>query len=183
MDYYAHTISTYNDFFLSDLEKLENIIKSGYVLSRRRLGLNSRDALFNGMDYISLCDLSKEHLAYSSYNLYTKRGLSLLFDKKIDVIVPQYVVINKRSLNDIDKMHELGLSGRFSDFMDEVQVKDELSLDFMRALSLSYDAICESHSEEYIKKYLLAVKEILLDYNYHVPIINLDNAKILKNVK
>ena len=47
MDYYAHTISKFDNFLLTELETLEKILKSGYVLSRRKLGLNESDALLN----------------------------------------------------------------------------------------------------------------------------------------
>ena len=96
MNYYSHTIRVTN-FDISDVYRVKNIFKIGYLLSRNKLkdiiydeGINISEttALFNGMDYISLCDLTMEHDEYSAYNMYTKRGLSLIFNKKLPVIKP-----------------------------------------------------------------------------------------------
>ena len=65
-EYYAHTIHITN-FRLKDLDNLEKIFKSGYLLSKRKQRQNGDKSintsffsmLFNGMDYISLCDLKK----------------------------------------------------------------------------------------------------------------------------
>ena len=179
MDFYAHTISPYDDFMLNDLEKLEDILSSGYLLSRRYLNLNKEDSLFNGMDYISLCDLSKRHDDYSSYYLYTTRGLSLLFDKNIDVIIPNYIILNDRHLSTIQKMHELGLKGRYSDLRDEVQVKDKLSLEYLKGASIPLSNIQKNHSDDYVKYYLYFIKSMLSYYKFDVPIYNLDNNKKL----
>ena len=70
MNYYSHTIRISN-FSFGDIEKVEDILKSGFIYSRRNLKnipgsdiklLGEETSLFNGMDYISLCDLSKRNL-------------------------------------------------------------------------------------------------------------------------
>ena len=122
MNYYAHSISKFDKFDFNDIIVLQKILSTGYVLSRRNLDLCEEDALFNGMDYISLCDLSAHHEDYSAYNIYVKNGLSLLFDKNIKVIKPVYINLDKRDLNIGEKMHEFGLKGIYTDLSDEVTI-------------------------------------------------------------
>ena len=182
MNYYAHTISARENFMIDDIGKLEDVLKSGYILSRRKLKLSEGDALFNGMDFISLCDLMAKRERYSAYNLYTKKGISLLFDHDIEVIKPTLISPPK---NDFfiacDYMHKLGKGKvRYSDLPDEVQVKDELSLAYLRALSLSLKEIQRVHRDNYIESYLDVMYSLTRQYNYPVPIINLDDEKVLK---
>ena len=182
LNYYGHTIGSIFNYGLTDLDVLNRIFECGCVLSRNRLGLLKQDALFNGMDYISLCDLGEEHDLYSAYNIYTMRGLSLLFDRDIKVIKPIYVKLSRNSLFAQEEMHDYGIKGRYSDLMDEVQVKDELSLEYLRAISLSLKRIEFLHDKEYLKIYLSRIQEALNYYKYHVPIINLDDEQEIDKI-
>ena len=179
LDYYAHTISYNHHFMLSDISTLEKILQSGYLLSRRNLKMDEKETLFNGMDYISLCDLTKKKDYYSAYNIYTQNGLSLLFSRDIEVIIPNYINLSQRS-NDMGKeMHRLGLKGRYSDFKDEVQVKDKLSLKYLKGLSIPLEKLCSCHSNEYAYYYLYYVKGCLKNHGYRLPILDLDNEKVI----
>jgi hypothetical protein len=175
MNYYAHTITRFYRYDIN-ISKLEQILASGYLLSRRKLGLEDEYVAFNGMDYISLCDLSVLHNDYSAYNIYTRNGLSLLFDKSISVIKP--IIIEERIKSILEfssKMNEIGRGKiRYSDLHDEVQVKDELSLCYLRGVSVSLDKIVELHDIEYAKKYLESIKRKLIEYNYDIPIYDID---------
>lgn len=184
LNFFSHTISEYDTFAFGELKKLEKILKDGYLLSRRKLGLNVEMAAFNGMDYISLCDLSKEHEDYSAYNIYTKRGLSLLFDKSIKVIEPNYYQREIRDVVYFKKIHEMGLGKtRYSDLKDEVQVKNELSLEYLRGILLPYLKIMNRTCLNYANYYLDEIYSLLKQYNYDVPIINLDDEKVLTKRK
>lgn len=182
LKYYAHSFNKTDNLMLSDITKLEDILKNGALLSRRKLGLSEEDALFNGMDYISLCDLEKNHPKNSAYNLYVKRGLSLLFDKELKVIEPDYIYVDYNTLGSIDMIHYYGIKGRYSDLIDEVQVKDEVSLNYLRGIMLSLSRMQYYYSEEYIYEYLKVVSYLLDKYHLDIPIINLDNEKVLKKV-
>ena len=180
MDYYGHTIKIYKDYAFNDLELLESILSSGYLLSRRNLGVNSSYG-FNGMDYISLCDMSMQESSYSAYNMYIKNGLSLLFDKSIKVIEPTFLYIDNMLPNFSDIMKSYGLEKeRYSDLMDEVQVKDSLSLDYLKAISLPINRFLKFHSKEYFLAYLKMLKTMLINYDKNVPIINIDTKKEIK---
>jgi len=182
MDFYAHTITKLYDYDFKDIDKLEEILKAGYLLSRRKLGLNEEYAAFNGMDYISLCDLSMEHSYYSAYSMYARRGLSLLFDKNINVVKPIVIERNGESiLTYFNKMHDMGMGKvRYTDFHDEVQVKDELSLSYLRGVSLSRKKIIELNDFMYAKEYLKRIRNKLIEYNYNIPIYNIDNEEEIR---
>ena len=186
MDYYAHTIKI-TGFDKMDLNRIEDIVKCGFVLSRRRLrqlGDNSLETsentvLFNGMDYISLCDLTKNHSGYSSYNVYTRMGLSLLFDRSIEVITPN--LVDKQLYNYFNVMSQLDvINERYTDFKDEVQVKDRVSLEYLRGMALATSSFFVSNSDDYLKTYVEALKSLLDEYGYNVPIYNLDNWEKIK---
>ena len=186
MEYYSHTIRITNFDFI-DMEKVEDIISSGYIYSRRNLkeilGMNNKDtceemALFNGMDYVSLCDLSKRHEYYSAYYMYVYRGLSFLFSKNIDVIIPTIVNTNVNDMSFGYKAHEYGKEKRrYSDLYDEVQVRDKISLDYLIGMSLSLRRMRIFHDKKYLLEYLNGLKEILVKYNINIPIYNLDTEK------
>ena len=183
--FYAHTIKITN-FARTDFDSIEKILKSGYVLSRNKikeLGEKkvsdiSQNIVFNGVDYVSLCDLRKKHDSYSSYNLFTKRGLSLLFDHKIHVIKPIYICHEK---NLIYNMQTLAYSvNRYSDLTDEVQVRDGISLDYLRGLCVPLSLLEEFHMRGYCEYYLNYLQELLEKYNRIVPIYDIDNNKLRK---
>ena len=184
MDYYAHTIRISN-FRMRDLDNLEKILKSGYLLSRRKLRQNGDKSiensvfsmLFNGMDYISLCDLKMNHDGNSAYNMYMKRGLSLLFDRDISVINPTVLAPNDYSYFNIKLF--LGKE-RFTDLIDEVQVKDSISLSHLMGMSLSLSVFKSFYNEDYIKNYLNYLNQLLNDYEFFVPMYDLDTKEKIK---
>lgn len=192
MEYYSHTIRITNFSFI-DIEKVEDILISGYLYSRRNLQkilhinnitLSEETCLFNGMDYVSLCDLSKKGMDYSAYNMYVNRGLSFLFNKDMEVIIP--TVINTRidSYSFFGDAHMLGLGKeRYSDLKDEVQVKDKVSLNYLEGMALSLNQMKKFHNNQYLIEYLKLLKDVLIRYQKNIPIINLDNQKEIMTVQ
>ena len=187
-EYYAHTIRLSN-FNKIDLERIEKILKKGYILSRRKLLLLGEDEIdireetstFNGMDYISLCDLKKEHHDYSAYNMYTKNGLSLLLSRDIPVIMPNLVEKSNR-LDSIFNMHKLGKGeNRYSDLEDEVQVKDSISLEYLKGLCFSIKKLLSFCDEDYLYYYIEVLNFLLYKYHYPVPIYNIDDNTEIKS--
>ena len=188
MEYYSHTIRITN-FNLIDIERVEQILKSGYIYSRRNLQntinfdkerLGEETSLFNGMDYVSLCDLSKEKTDYSAYNMYVKRGLSFLFNKRIEVILP--IIINTKvgGYSFFGDAHLFGLQEkRYSDLPDEVQIKDKISLSYLEGMAISVGQIEKYHEKDYVIEYLKLLKSVLTKYEKYVPIINIDTEKEL----
>ncbi len=184
-EFYAHTIER-NNFHFQDISILYDIFNSGYIYSRRNLQKITSDpektseetSLFNGLDYISLCDLTKNHNGKSAYNSYTRGGLSLLIDHSIEVITP--TLLDMR-LYDYDSIKKLDLiNNRYTDFKDEVQVKDQISLDYLRGMCLPLSGFFVNHDKKYLERYLGSIYELLEDYGYRIPIYNLDTWEKIK---
>ena len=186
---YAHAIRV-SLFSLDDVNVLYKILNSGYLLSRNNLlkekiiipnkDITEDTSVFNGMDYISLCDMEKEHGFNSSYDMYIRNGFSLLFNHDIKVIKP--VIINgyARTVDNAHNMHNLGLQEtRYTDLSDEVQVKDKISLDNLIGFCLSKKILLRCRSIEYMFAYTEMMEEVIREYYPNLSIYNLDDGKVL----
>ena len=188
-DICLHAINAYYEIYYQklNLKVLESILKSNALLSRRLQGLESSTG-FNGMDYISLCNYRKRnihpfnHPEYTSYDGYIKESISLMFPKdKLSIINPFILEPIKKNKKGYNRMANLGLNEyiRYSDLPDEVQVKDEISLDLMCGLTLpmrKLDNIFFSidKNTQKIMKQLNEIKSLLMLYNHLVPIYDID---------
>ena len=183
-EYYAHAIRISN-FKIKDFENLEKILNSGYLLSRmmqRKLGNRGLStsiitAVFNGINYISLCDLKMNHDGHSAYDMYIKRGLSLLLDRDIPVVKP--TLIDQSDYTYYNMKVFLGKEC-YTNLIDEVQVKDKISLEHLKGMCLSLSVFKSFYNEEYISDYIKYLGILLNKYNYDVPIYNLDNKEKIK---
>jgi hypothetical protein len=184
-EYYAHTIKP-SGFTSSDIYRLDDILRHGYIFSRRNLryyvddcSITSEEtSLFNGLDYISLCDLKKDHSGYSSYNSYTRNGLSLLIDHSIDVITPTLIdrnIYNYYNVKTLDL-----INNQYTDFKDEVQAKDKISLEYLRGLTIPLSSFFVTYTDDYLKYYVNYIESLLQEYHYPVPIYNLDTWEKIK---
>ena len=168
---------------------LEKIFNSGALLSMRLQGRKSNEG-FSGLDYISLCDLEKKHLKntgrrnYNTYYNYVINSLSLAFDKdKLEVIEP--FIVNNCSLDAYGyaKMKYLGESPyeRYSDMPDEVQVKDSVSLDNMRAITFPTKTFIQCNffknkkrKLELLKEEINKINELIDKYGYDVKVYDIE---------
>lgn len=209
---YLHGIYPENSFkdnsgYYLSLFILEKILSSNYLLSAR-LRKEKTNNKFNGMDYISLCDYQKRNIVnnckitnYNAYYGYIKESISLIFPKnKFEVIIPKLVPISTLNSQGFELMKMYGNSTleRYSDFPDEVQVKDKISLSYMTGITIPLDKIIESNltykkqsiNIENIYNYIKQIELLLSKYKYNVPIFDIDNfeninskSKIMKLVK
>ena len=182
---YLHGISTQSSSFdfEKSLEKLREILRSEFLLSRRNLGLSEAQAGFNGLDYISLCDYEKRTLEngsrdmYNAYYAYIYNNLALAFPKnRFDVITPKYIdhalagskfghYVMKKCSNS---------KKRYSDYPDEVQVRDKIDLDFLCGITYPalthYSHLRKSLSREKTIELMLeeieALTQLIYDYDY-----------------
>ena len=187
---YMHAINCEDNSFDEQFNVLKKIISSQALLSGR---LQGQEASFgyNGYDYISLCDFERRNLypvdkeGYNAYNGYIKYGLSLAFNKEnTDVIIPNYLDYVESGGK---KMRELGLSiKRYSDYLDEVQVKDRLSLDNLEYITFPTHAykrnilyLSRMDKYELLKYQLNELKRYLYSNNYYVDIYDIETEKKL----
>lgn len=182
---YLHGISTQSSSFdfEKSLEKLREILRSEFLLSRRNLGLSEAQAGFNGLDYISLCDYEKRTLEngsrdmYNAYYAYIYNNLALAFPKnRFDVITPKYIdhaLAGSKFGNYV--MKKCGNSKkRYSDYPDEVQVRDKIDLDFLCGITYPalthYSHLRKSLSREKTIELMLeeieALTQLIYDYDY-----------------
>ena len=191
---YLHGIYATSDIYdnITTLRILKQILLSDALLSARRQNIKDHKALFNGLDYISLCDYEKrdQYLIkkFNAYESYIKYSLSLIFPKeKLEVITP--TVIDTREMpNYYQKMEELGLSNdkRYTDMPDEVQVKDYISLDIMTGLTLpiakmGVNYLKPERSAKIVMKNVEETHKLLAKYNRDVPIYDIETFESLDN--
>lgn len=184
-EFYAHTIEV-SGFTIKDIYRLEDILKCGYILSRRNLryiiddcSITSEEtSLFNGIDYISLCDLKKNHCGYSSYNSYTRNGLSLLIDNSIEVVTP--TLLDRKEYNYYNVKSLDLINNRYTDFKDEVQARDKVSLEYLRGLTIPLSSFYVLYNEDYLNYYVGYIESLLEEYHQRVPIYNLDTWEKIK---
>lgn len=195
---YLHGIYAKSELYDSKptIRVLKQILKDNALLSAKLQHKIGPSILFNGMDYISLCDYQKRfdkiNTMDNAYEAYIKYSLSLIFPKdKVDVIIPQIIDI-KYTDNYYGKMKELGLSTneRYSDMPDEVQVKDRLSLDLMSGITLPISKMKNCFLNEEKTTYMVLkeidkINELLYKYNHMVPLYDIDSFETLEesNVK
>lgn len=187
-NYYLHAIEPYGERNPFDIElalnKLEEVVSSGYILSRRQRGDNKKSiGGWNGIDYISLCDYSKRNNPpynnderfkdYTAYTNYIKDSISLIISKKnIMAITPELKPPVACDFNRLKEMVTLGNhpTKRFSDYPDEVQVKDKISLKKIIGVTVPIDKLIDErcnyvYSKEEILRFLKDIKEILNYYH------------------
>lgn len=188
-DIYLHSLHTNSVDYSSKktLELLENILKSGALLSANLRGETGNNN-FSGCDYISLSDYEKRHLGkgfrktYNSFYQYSVFSPSIMFPKdSIDVIEPYIlpkIVVFYSSYRSF--MRELGMSiNRYSDLEDEVQVRDRISLDNMCGFTMpTYEFIrmfkSVEHDSRVVYEEVLKYKELFDKYGYDMPFFDIN---------
>lgn len=182
-DYYLHALRD-NQFYPSKnaLDKLESILEKKNILSRRLLNYNPNYISFNGLDYISLCDPSKPRNGYSAYNYFIKNSLSLAISRNIDVIQPKMTYKTIKTPKDMEQYY----GDRYTNFPDEVQVKDNIPISNIVAITIPLlNIISKFKTKERNKKTIIKelnkIKELLIKYNHVIPIYDIDTLINIDN--
>lgn len=204
-NFYLHAINCNDgkDFDeKSTLVKLEEILKSGYILSRRKRGdLDPNKGGWNGFDYISLCDYAKKDAApyennsfykeYTAYDSYIMTSLSLIIDKRwVRAITPTLMPSIIFDWNSMQEMRYIGIhcKERYTDLPDEVQVKNQITLNRLEGITVPLSYMVNEKrkrvfSVEEIKYFLNKTKELLKRYEREVPIYDLETMTQLDSDK
>lgn len=194
---YIHGITSqnykqYNSLYLRKV--LKQILKSDAILSTKLQKKPSTQG-FNGSNYISLCDYEKrflypeEHEDYNSYELYIRYSIGLVFPKEVlEVITPTIIDRISYDKYGYQKMTELGESTkeRYSDMPDEVQVKDKIPLELLSCITLPIHSMdnpiySESFSINKVIYEINKIKQLTKQYEYDVPIYDIDTFENLNN--
>ena len=211
--YYLHAIDCQNGNpfdGIHSIEVLKEILNSGELKSKRLRGITDKSSGgWNGLDYISLCDYRRRNnrpygndqflKGYNAYETYIKESLSFILTKnKICTIKPRLV---EPIIFDWDShyiMYELGNSteGRYSDLPDEVQVKDRISFDRIKGMTIPIEYMVTEHIPEFKSKkykyippytieelveYLKQLKDILSAYSVSNELYDLETQELLNN--
>ena len=211
--YYLHAIDCQNEKPFDgkhSLEVLREILVSGELKSKRLRGITDKTyGGWNGIDYISLCDYRRKNNKpydndkylkdYTAYETYIKRSISFILKKnKIKAIKPQLVAPIIFDWNSHYMMYELGNSteGRYSDLLDEVQVKDRISFDRVKGMTIPIEYMLSEHTPVFMTKdfkyiepytipgiinFLKQVRELLKLYGVSSELYDLETQMQLKN--
>ena len=209
--YYLHAIDCQNGNPFNgnhSLEVLKEILDSGELKSKSLRGITDKSyGGWNGLDYISLCDYRRRNnrpygndqflKGYNAYETYIKQSLSFILTKnKICAIKPKLV---EPIIFDWDShyiMYELGNSteGRYSDLPDEVHVKERISFDRIKGMTIPIDYMVTEHIPTFKPKnykyippydagelieYLNKVKDLLNQYKLSSDLYDLESQKLL----
>lgn len=187
----ANEINTYDSY--NTLRILKKILRSRHLLSLR-LQKQFIGYGFNGIDYISLCDYEKRNCAYqedslyNSYYSYIRHSLSFAFPKNsLEVIEP--IILDEKCVSSKKgyiKMADLGSSKkeRYSDYRDEVQVKDRIDISKTCGLtfptwSFKGKGLSLNYEIDRILYELDMINQMIDSYNYTFPIYDIDTLERL----
>lgn len=191
---YLHDIGNPHYLYVPEDQRkvLEEILDSGYLLSRRMQGKTSSRG-FAGLDYISLCDYTLRDLCnspmYNGYHQYIKNSLAVGFPKEsLDVIEPTIIDPIGTIIDGHEYMRILGnaTGGRYSDLPDEIQVKDMVDMEKMTLVTFPTryyldDSLFTNKTILFkrLRKELEEVNKILAKYNYEVPVYDIESGTLL----
>lgn len=171
------------------LEKLEDILSTGAILSKRKQGYKKMSyATWNGLDYISLAK-REESVWNSSYKRFISSSYAFILDG-ISAKETKYVEDNNYELWCL--LYKGFLNKRFSPYEDEYQVKDKIGLDAVVGIKIP-DKEKEFSSVEFYKEKDCAIDSVLnmigsnlegipfIDINEELQIDKSDIKKYMKN--
>ena len=146
MDFYYHGT---NQIYNNGLDIMIDIIESGGIKSNnKRLGHSI--GLYNGDDYISVGKWNREeNIDFDRLNESCFYGW--IFWCPTFIIDPNISAIHTEKVNGLVDPNK----GRYSCFIDEYHVKDEIELDKVRGIALPFSLITGN------KEYLLKTLKIL----------------------
>lgn len=194
---YMHSIN--HQYFNSkrDIKTFSYILDDGALLSLRRQGFNYSSS-FAGLDYISFADYEKRNqtnngiLYYNAYYAYIRLGISLAFEKnKLASVYDIKEPIILEALNNSDKIHyRMQMLGyeeeRYTDLPDEVQIKDEVSIDYLSYITYPCDEFFVSRffiKQESKRKGLIEeinnLKSIIISHGKQLDIYDIDSGILL----
>lgn len=196
---YLHAINSVQDDHYHPTETnqiLNQILKRRAILSTKLQRRRSTGG-FNGREYVSLCDYDKRNDykkymgRYNAFYMYIRYSLSLAFPKeKLSVIEPKILNgVYIRDLKGYSEMEKIGKSKseRCTDMPDEVQVKDQVSLDNLCAATFPLHLLKDfkGYSIDELSSIIMyeieEIDKLLSKFGYDVPIYDIDTFEELSS--
>ena len=163
-DGYFHSIR-------KNTKTLESILSSGAILSREKAKVIRNYEGFNGHKWISLCKYSKQIIDDEEYRFaYPQLIVNGLF-----IVISEQVNAIKTLFMSYDELYDGLISDdsdiRYSDCLDEYQVKDMISKEFFIAVGYPYRKTFAINHE--LANYEREIIDYLLrDFHIDIPIID-----------
>lgn len=132
-------MSKYYYHGVDDLSTMLSIIKSQEIKSKRLLG-DDVEYGFNGLDYISVCNKlpKEEYKKYymNTYENYIKHNFCFIISDEIETIKTEFLDITLHALKEIHEHVVAHPDIRYSDMIDEYQIKDSIPFKYIIGIGL-----------------------------------------------
>lgn len=174
----------YHGIKWNNFELLMDILTTGHILSRKNLNnkITDKNNIFNGEEYVSLCQksLNDDYLRYdykSSYDDFiVGKPCLILKNNNFNLIFPNLISLLDKDIMSPDEWHKIIFKDddvRYSYYMDELQVKDEVKLEnALIAVGLPMEYINYNLNEEDKKNLFKRISLVLKEKYNNIPIID-----------
>ena len=193
-DFYLYSVNSNGKItnIDSSLKHLEQILSSGYILTRRTLGMIGNG--FNGTEFISLSDYDKrfENIYkdddvfrdYTAYAMYSTKAVSIMVDRKsVKAKVPKLIrpieSSNLSFLGYILSSWDI-TNGFYSDLPDEVQVKGNIKEDKFKGITIPTKEIVLEYDIQKVIEVYKKIREYLEKYQYHMSVYDVTSLEEIK---
>lgn len=157
-------------------DKILKILDGREIASMSRLGASKRIG-FNENDYISVCVNLGEDV-YSKYpnnafNKYIVDHFCFVIEEDIPAIKTEYIDTSGISAFDLNRLKSNNPNKRFSDIIDEYQVRDCIPIEKIIAIGIPYD-IEETNGFIKLSNFCFLTRDEFLDFIKQVEGISND---------
>jgi len=170
-----------------NLETLYEILRNGYILSKEKAELKKDNLTFNGEKWISICkyydpyydpnNYEYTYFPFCAYQFLVVNGISIVLDNRIEATKTVFMPYDELYPGVIKEENLI----RYSDCIDEYQVRDSISKEHFLAVMYPYLGISLKDKEkarcEYDK-----IRYWLNNFQYDLPIIDSSREVIDNNL-
>ena len=168
-------------------ETLEEILKKGYILSREKAHVKSVNPTFNGEKWISICkyydpyydpnNYDYTYLPFCAYQFLVVNGIAIILDNNIQATKTIFMSYDELYPGVINEENPI----RYSDCIDEYQVRDSISKDHFLAIMYPYLNIFEKDKDKARREYD-KIRYHLDNLEYNIPILDSSHTIINKEL-
>ena len=170
-----------------NFETLEEILKKGYILSKEQAGIKDDKLTFNGKKWISICkyydpyydpnNYEYTYLPFCAYQFLVVNGIAVVLDNKIQATKTVFMPYDELYPGVIKEDNPI----RYSDCVDEYQVRDCISREHFLAIMYPYLNISEKDSDKARSEYN-KIRYYLDKLEYNIPILDSSQSMINKEL-